>query len=104
MTPPIPPGVSPAAPPSPRADAPRTEEEAARQFEAVLVRQFVQTMTKDLFDHSLGGEDALTGGQADMQRDVLTDTLTEHLVESGAFRLSDLLLRQWSRQHDDGAL
>jgi len=74
---------------------PRTEAEAAEQFEAVLVRQFVQVMTKDLFDSSLAGEGAIGGGQADMQRDVLTDTLTDHLVQSGALRLSDLLLRQW---------
>ena len=54
------------------------------------------------FQHA--GEGALTGGQADMQRDILTDTLTDHLVESGALKLSDLLLRQWSHRQDDAAL
>jgi Rod binding domain-containing protein len=82
---------------------PRTTEEAAEQFEAVFVRQFVQVMTKGLFDRSLAGDDALADGQADMQRDILTDTLTDHLVESGALRLSDLLLRQWSRGEGEAA-
>lgn len=97
---------NPAASPSGATDAtkPRTPEEAAKQFEAVFVKQFVQTMTKGLFDSSLAGEGALTGGQADMQRDILTDTLTDHLVESGALKLSDLLLRQWSHRQDDAAL
>jgi Rod binding domain-containing protein len=89
-----------AALPTAPADAtkkPRTEAEAAEQFETVLVRQFVQVMTKDLFQSSLAGEGGVGGGQADMQRDVLTDALTDHLVESGALQLSDLLLRQWDR-------
>ncbi len=88
---------------SPTADTPRTEAEAAEQFEAVLVRQFVQAMTKDLFKTSLGGEGGLTSGHADAQRDVLTDALTDHLVDSGALSLSDLLLRQWSRGQDAAA-
>lgn len=88
---------------APDAAKPRTKEEAAEQFEAIFVKQFVQTMTKGLFDSSLAGEGALSGGQADMQRDILTDTLTDHLVESGALRLRDLLLRQWSHRQDDAA-
>ena len=85
------------APPSggPGADKPRNPEQAAEQFEAVFVRQFVQVMTKGLFDSQTEGG-ALASGQSDMQRDVLTDALTDNLVESGALKLSDLLLRQWS--------
>lgn len=68
--------------------------EAARQFEAVLVRQFVEVMTKDLFQ---GGEEEMMTGQADLQRDTLTDTLTEHLVDNGTFGIADLLMAQWER-------
>ena len=69
-------------------------EAAARQFEAVLVRQFVEVMTKDLFD---GDAEVGLTGQADLQRDTLTDTLTEHLVESGTFGVADLMIAQWKR-------
>ena len=81
-----------AAPPPREATSP---EAAARQFESVLVRQFVEVMTKDLFQ---GGEDGMLTGQADLQRDTLTDTLAEHLVESGTFGIADLLMRQWAQQ------
>jgi len=77
--------------------APRPAEdpaEAARQFESVLVRQFVEVMTKDLFQ---GGEEGMLTGQADLQRDTLTDTLTEHLVDNGTFGIADLLMAQWER-------
>ena len=74
-----------------------TPEEAAKQFEAILVRQFVATMTDGLFKSGLEGDDGpgWMKGQQDAQRDVLTDVLTEHLVESGALRISDLLVRRW---------
>ncbi len=75
----------------PSAESP---EEAARQFESVLVRQFVEVMTKDLFD---GGPEGGMTGQADLQRDTLTDTLTDHLVESGTFGVADLMIAQWRR-------
>ena len=77
----------------------KTPEEAAKQFEAILVRQFVTAMTDGLFQASLSGEEGpgWMKGQQDMQRDVMTDVLTDHLVESGALRISDLLLRQWQR-------
>ena len=77
----------------------KTPEEAARQFEAILVRQFVTAMTDGLFKASLSGEDGpgWMKGQQDTQRDIMADVLTEHLVESGALRISDLLLRQWQR-------
>lgn len=68
--------------------------EAARQFEAVLVRQFVEVMTKDLFQSEEGG---MLTGQADLQRDTLTDTLTDHLVEGGTFGIADLMIAQWER-------
>lgn len=73
----------------------RAPEEAARQFEAVLVRQFVDVMTRDLFKAS--GDGAMAAGQADLQRDTLTNVLTDHLVESGTFGIADLLMRQWAR-------
>ena len=74
-----------------------TPEEAAKQFEAILVRQFVAVMTDGLFKEGLAGDDGpgWMEGQQDAQRDVLTDVLTEHLVESGALRISDLLVRRW---------
>ena len=72
-------------------------EEAAKQFEAILMRQFVSVMTKGLFEESLAGDEGpgWIKGQQDTQRDVMTEVLTQHLVESGALRISDLLLRQW---------
>ncbi len=74
-----------------------TPEEAAKQFEAILVRQFVAAMTNGLFKEGLAGDDGpgWMKGQQDAQRDVMTDVLTEHLVESGALRISDLLVRRW---------
>lgn len=91
------------ATPLPSTDKPRTKAEAAEQFEAVLVRQFVQAMTKDLFKQSLSGDGGMASGHVDTQRDVLTDALTDHLVSSGALSLSDLLLRQWSHNQDPTA-
>ena len=86
--------LSAAAPTAP-APVPDDPEAAARQFETVLVRQFVEVMTRDLFQGEDGG---MLSGQADLQRDTLTDTLAEHLVESGTFGIADLLLAQWARQ------
>ena len=92
--------LSPLPPASPTGSASaagrpaESPEEAARQFESVLVRQFVEVMTKDLFD---GGPEGGMTGQADLQRDTLTDTLTDHLVESGTFGVADLMIAQWRR-------
>ena len=74
-----------------------TPEEAAKQFEEILVRQFVAAMTDGLFKDSLAGEDGpgWMKGQQDTQRDVMTDVLTRHLVESKALRISELLVRRW---------
>ena len=76
----------------------RTKEEAARQFEEILARQLVASMTQGLFKNSLAGDQApgWVSSQQDTQRDMLTDTLADHLVDSGALRLSDLLLRKWN--------
>lgn len=74
----------------------KNAEEAAQQFEAVLVRQFVKSMTKELFKTSLGGDSA-TQATADMQRDALTDALTDDLVQQGAFGIKELLLQHWPR-------
>jgi flagellar protein FlgJ len=76
---------------------PRTPEEAARQFEEVLVRQLVQTMTKDLFQDQLSGEDGpgWMESHAQAQRDVLTDVLAQHLVEHDTLGIRNLLLRHW---------
>ena len=56
------------------------------------MRQFVEVMTKDLFDSESEG---MLTGQADLQRDTLTDTLTDHLVESGTFGVAELMIQQW---------
>jgi flagellar protein FlgJ len=77
---------------------PGSPEEAARAFETLLVREFVRTMTKDLFRTSLAGGGPMAAGQADLQRDRLTEFLTATLVDGGTLRLRDLLLRQWERQ------
>lgn len=79
--------------------SPDEAREAARAFESVLVRQFVSEMTKDILSDSLAGEDGpgWMNSQKEQQRDQLTDMLTDHLVEAGAFKLEDLLLRQWKR-------
>lgn len=76
---------------------PDSPEEAARAFEKVLVRRFVQTMTKNMFDTGLSGEDGPSWmqGQRDQQRDMMTDVLTDHLVDTGTFGLSEMLLRDW---------
>lgn len=81
----------------PRAKSP---EEAAAQFEQVLIKQFVQNMTKDLFKSSLAGEagPGWMEGQADLQRDALNDALTEQLARRGTLRFADLLTRQWAQR------
>ncbi len=74
---------------------PSQADKAAHQFEEVLVKQFVQTMTKELFEPMEGGPGWM-GSQADLQREALADVLTSHLVESGALRVGDLVRRQWA--------
>ena len=61
----------------------------------MLVKQFVTTMTKELFEPMEGGPGWM-GSQADLQREALADVLTQHLTESGALGVGDLVRRQWS--------
>ncbi|WP_412061203.1 hypothetical protein [Rubrivirga sp. IMCC45206] len=97
LQPTVPASTSSAAPARPGAvrgkDA-LSPDEAARQFESVLVRQFVEVMTKDLFQSD---QEGMMTGQADLQRDTLTDTLTDHLVDAGTFGIAELLTAQWER-------
>jgi len=85
---------------SPSNDRATNMEEAAAQFEEVLVKQFVQTMTKDLFKNSLSGENGpgWIESQSEMQSDVLADILIQRLVEDGTFNMRELLLQQWEQQ------
>lgn len=77
---------------------PKNPQEAAEQFEQVLVRQFVQTMTKDLFDNPLSGKNSgAVASQGRLQSEALTDTVTRELVEQDAFGISELLLKQWNQ-------
>lgn len=78
---------------------PRTPEEAAQQFEEVLLRQFVHTMTRNLFRSSLDGEEAPAWMESyrDTQRDVLADVLARHLAAQNRLGIAELLLRQWQR-------
>jgi flagellar protein FlgJ len=85
--------------PTERPDSP---EEAAKAFEKVLVRRFVKTMTEKMFDSPLSGSDGpgWMNGQRDQQRDMLTDVLADHIVESDSLRIRDLLLRDWGVDTD----
>ena len=56
-----------------------------------LVRQFVQTMTKELFKTEGGGMSAM---QADAQRDALTDALTRQLTTSDVLGLREMLVHR----------
>lgn len=84
---------------------PKDPVAAARQFEEVLVREFVRTMTKDLFTGSLAGEGGAgwVKAQGSAQADALTDAVTNHLVDSGTLGISDMLIRAWSEAPDSGA-
>ncbi len=74
-------------------------EDAARAFEEVLVEQFVSTMTDQLFKTSLSGDEGPGWMKAygDTQRSMLTDILTDHLVDQKTFGLSQLLLDKWAQ-------
>ena len=80
--------------------------EAAKQFEEVLVREFVRTMTKDLFSGSLAGEGGAgwVKAQGEHQADALNDVLTKHLVESGTLGITDMLLQKWGASGSAGQL
>ena len=76
----------------------KNPEEAAKQFEKVLVQQFVQVMTEQMFNSNLGGEDGPGWMKSfgNQQRDTLTNILSEHLVEKGTFDISSTILKQWA--------
>lgn len=84
----------------PEGRKPDTPEEAARQFEEVLIKQMLHTMTKDLFDSNITGDDApqWMGAYGEMQGDILSTELARQLGESGKLGISELLLKQWERQ------
>lgn len=98
--PPIAPGLGPDV------ARPETPEEAARQFEQVLIRQMVSTMTREIFDSSLSGEDGpgWMNSYSEMQSDLLANELAAQLSKRGNLGIAEMLLRQWSRQElVDGA-
>ena len=82
---------------------PKTAEEAAKQFEEVLLKQMLHTMTKELFDSNLSGEDGpqWMGAYSDMQSDILTKELAQQLAKTGKLGISELLIRQWKRQETE---
>ena len=89
----------------PAADRPTSPREAAEQFEHVLIKQMVQTMTKDLFKNGVAGDDdgpQWLGAYADMQGDVLATELANQLTESGRLGIADMLVRQWQRSAESG--
>ena len=75
----------------------RSPEEAAKKFEKILVQQFVQVMTEQMFESNLSGEDGPGWMKAygNQQRDTMTKVLTDHLVEKGTFDISSTILKQW---------
>lgn len=88
--------------PGPADRRPANPQEAAEQFEQILVKQMVETMTKNLFANGLGGEDApqWLGAYDDMQRDVLATELADQMTRNGKLGIAELLMKQWARQSD----
>ena len=70
------------------------------RFEKVLVQQFVNVMTEQMFKSNLSGDEGPGWMKAygDTQRQVISDVLTDHLVESNTFNLSSLVMQHWQRQ------
>lgn len=83
-------------------NVPRDPEAAARRFEEVLIKQMVQTMTRDMFDSGLAGEEGpqWTGTYGEMQSDVLATELAKRLSESGKLGIAELLLKQWQHREE----
>ncbi len=78
-------------------DPPDTLKEAASKFEEVLVRQFVEVMTKDMFSSSHAGKG---GGnwmqsQRDRQRDLMTDMIADRLANADTLKISEKLAQDW---------
>ena len=86
------------------AKKPHSPEEAAKKFEEVLIKQMVHTMTKELFDSKLSGDDApqWMGAYSDMQSDILTEELAKQISKSGRMGISELLIKQWKREGEIG--
>ena len=82
---------------------PETPKEAAEQFEQLLVRQFVDVMTEDMYSSSMAGEGGgnWMSSQRDRQRDVMTDMITEKLAEGGDLQIAETLLRSWGIESPD---
>ena len=76
---------------------PETPKEAAEQFEKVLVRQFVDVMTEDMYSSSLAGGDGKNwmSSQRDRQRRVMTGMITDKLTEAGNLQISETLMQSW---------
>ena len=74
-----------------------TPDEVAKQFEKILVEQFVRVMTEDMFSSNLSGENGpeWMKSYGDQQRDILSQVLTDHLVEQNTFNISSLIMKQW---------
>ena len=89
--------IKQAAPSEPDLSTIKNPEEAAKKFEKILVQQFVQVMTKQMFESNLSGEDGPGWMKAygNQQRETITDILTDHLVEKGTFDISSVILKQW---------
>ena len=73
-------------------------EEAAKEFEKILVKQFVQVLTEQMFESNLAGEDGpgWMKSYGNQQKQTLTDILSDHLVEKGTFNISSVILKQWA--------
>ncbi|WP_103029859.1 hypothetical protein, partial [Salinibacter altiplanensis] len=78
-------------------DTPETPKEAAEQFEKVLVRQFVDVMTEDMYSSSLAGDEGKNwmSSQRDRQRKVMTNMITDQLTEDGTLQISETLMQSW---------
>jgi len=78
-------------------DPPETPKEAAEQFEKVLVRQFVDVMTEDMYSSSLAGDGDKNwmSSQRDRQRKVMTNMITDKLTEAGNLQISETLMQSW---------
>ncbi|WP_119841912.1 hypothetical protein [Salinibacter ruber] len=86
-------------------DPPETPKEAAEQFEKVLVRQFVDVMTEDMYSSSLAGGDGKNwmSSQRDRQRRVMTGMITDKLTEAGNLQISETLMQSWGTDTSAGA-
>lgn len=77
---------------------PTTPKEAAEQFEQILLKQFVDVMTKGMFKTTLSGDKGpgWMKSQRNTQRDMMADILSNHLAKSGAINLSEHLMQEWN--------